>query len=208
MKKNKSLLHETIADISYIAGTHGYYSGNSRTDMQDFILLAKQFEKFHADNETDWNDLKPGDLDYMEAIEKFTKENLRLRKKLDFTPEAADLAWDNIEIEPINEDERHGCSRTDDENPDFYSVYLHQVRGGVQCVADVPTEEHANALRDLIAKAVRNFKDNGYMKLYDNKNLQEEFNKILDKVIAKIDTNNVNHFRVTTLKKQFNDLFI
>lgn len=64
-------LLEAIADISYIAGREGYYSGESRTDIFDFIYWAQMFEQQHA--ETDWED-----TDYILAIEEYTMEKMSL----------------------------------------------------------------------------------------------------------------------------------
>jgi len=71
MKCSNRKLLETVADIAYIAGTKAYYSGDSRSDMDEFIWLAKQFEKLHG--RTDW-----GTNDYIIAIEDYTNEKLTL----------------------------------------------------------------------------------------------------------------------------------
>jgi len=63
-------LPETVADISYIAGYKKYYSGNSRIDISEYIVWAKEFEKIHRN--TDWND-----EDYMLAIEKYANEKIK-----------------------------------------------------------------------------------------------------------------------------------
>ncbi|WP_175908140.1 hypothetical protein [Burkholderia seminalis] len=42
------------------------------------------------------------------------------------------------------------CCEVDDDNPSYFSVYLHCVDGGVACCADLPT--HRKALR--YAKAI------------------------------------------------------
>lgn len=68
---NNKLL-ETIADISYYAGVKGYYSGNSRVDVMNFIFWAQEFENMHR--HTDWdND------DYILAISAYT-ENVILNE--------------------------------------------------------------------------------------------------------------------------------
>ena len=43
---NRKLL-ETVADIAYSAGEAGYFSGDSRADVNEFIHWAKIFEKEH-----------------------------------------------------------------------------------------------------------------------------------------------------------------
>ena len=39
----------------------------------------------------------------------------------------------------------------------FFSVYLHQVSGGVDCVADLPTLELAKQLAELIENACKSY---------------------------------------------------
>jgi hypothetical protein len=68
--KNQKLL-EAIADISYIAGSHNYSSGNSRQDISEFIYWAVQFEKQHS--KTDWDK-----EDYILAIDDFTIGKLKV----------------------------------------------------------------------------------------------------------------------------------
>lgn len=65
---DKKLL-ETIADIAYSAGHKGYYSGNSREDILNFIWWAKEFESYHKD--TDWNN-----NDYLLTIEAYIEAKL------------------------------------------------------------------------------------------------------------------------------------
>lgn len=62
-------LLETVADIAYYAGQIGYYSGNSREDILNFIFWAREFDKFHKD--TNWDT-----SDYMLTIEKYTEDKL------------------------------------------------------------------------------------------------------------------------------------
>jgi hypothetical protein len=67
MDNNK--IFETVADISYIAGYANHYSGNSRFDISEYIVWAKEFERINCN--TDWTD-----EDYMLAIEKFALEKI------------------------------------------------------------------------------------------------------------------------------------
>lgn len=73
MSKGKRLL-ETVAEIAYIAGTKGHYSGDSRRDISDFIAWAMEFETHRREdavgNETYF------DKDYMTAIEEFANKKL------------------------------------------------------------------------------------------------------------------------------------
>lgn len=59
---NEKLL-ETVADIAYIFGEKGYFSGDSRADIQEIIFLAKKFESLNHDWYTD---------DYLTQINKFS----------------------------------------------------------------------------------------------------------------------------------------
>lgn len=66
--ENHKLL-ETIADIAYIAGSKGFFSGNSRSDILEYIYWAKQFEI--ENKNTDWNE-----KDYLLDIGDFTEMKL------------------------------------------------------------------------------------------------------------------------------------
>lgn len=67
-------MHETIVDISYIAGYRRYYSGDSRMDMSNFIFWAKEFEKKNQ-NEV-WEE-----RDYMLEIEAFANQKINESRK-------------------------------------------------------------------------------------------------------------------------------
>ena len=62
--ENQKLL-ETIADFAYISGRDNYFSGDSRTDIQEIIYWAKDFEK--KNEKTNWNN-----ADYISEIEQYT----------------------------------------------------------------------------------------------------------------------------------------
>lgn len=66
---NKKLL-ETVGDICYIAGETKTFSGNSRTDINEFIHWAKEFEKINS--QTDWDQ-----KDYSEEITDFAIEKIK-----------------------------------------------------------------------------------------------------------------------------------
>jgi len=69
---------------------------------------------------------------------------------LKFIPEEAETKWDEIEINPIVEDENGFCEVVNEGEELFWSVYLHQLNGGVKCIADLPTKEDALKLSQLI----------------------------------------------------------
>lgn len=64
-------LFEAIADIAFIAGQKGFFSGDSRTDIGEFIKWAKEFEAIHE--ETNWDE-----IDYIDAVEAFTGAKMRI----------------------------------------------------------------------------------------------------------------------------------
>lgn len=64
-------LFEAIADIAFIAGQKGFFSGDSRTDIAEFIKWAKEFEAIHE--ETNWDE-----IDYVDAVEAFTNAKMRI----------------------------------------------------------------------------------------------------------------------------------
>lgn len=79
-----------------------------------------------------------------------------LPPKLDFTPKAAKDKWDRVEVNAVTYCPEHDCFEVcEDNHPDIYcwSVYLHQIDGGVQCIADLPTEKLALDLGKLIKNA-------------------------------------------------------
>lgn len=61
-------LCEAVADIAFIAGQRGYYSGDSRKDIADFINWAKEFEKINEGVQWGIDDGK----DYIDAVSDFT----------------------------------------------------------------------------------------------------------------------------------------
>lgn len=62
-------LLETIADIAYCAGQKGYFSGNSREDILNFIWWAKEFEKSYKD--ADWDK-----IDYILSVEAYANNKM------------------------------------------------------------------------------------------------------------------------------------
>ena len=71
-------LHETIADVAYMAGVARHYSSDSRADMQTYIQWAREFESTRIMvNGDEQYPLAAGGFDnYMTAIEAFTNAKL------------------------------------------------------------------------------------------------------------------------------------
>lgn len=66
-------LCEAVADIAFVAGENGYYSGDSRRDTADFISWAKEFEQIY--NGHQWGvDESP---DYIDAIAEFSLQKIK-----------------------------------------------------------------------------------------------------------------------------------
>lgn len=66
-------LCEAVADIAYEAGFRRFYSGNSRQDMNDLIIWAKEFEKIWKNKEWGADDTQD---DYMDEITKFANDKM------------------------------------------------------------------------------------------------------------------------------------
>ena len=73
-------LLETLADMAYLAGSHHYYSGDSRADISELIRWANEFERLHR--HTDW-----ADEDYMLAVEAFAEGKLAKAMQQNEPPE-------------------------------------------------------------------------------------------------------------------------
>jgi len=71
---NHLKLLQTVADISYIAGTKKHYSGNSRFDIAEYIYWAKEFEQIHT--HTDWDQ-----EDYLLTIDRYADEKIKQARK-------------------------------------------------------------------------------------------------------------------------------
>jgi len=84
---------------------------------------------------------------------------MEILEKIDFAPNSALDPWDDIEIQPVFCDEDGNCEVCNEGEQTFYSVYLHQVSGGVLCIADLPTLELAQNLASLIKNACGSYLD-------------------------------------------------
>jgi len=84
---------------------------------------------------------------------KLDEEILNFKENSIFIPEAAESYWDDIEIQPVKEIEKGICETIEEVDEDFWSVYLHQLGGGLKCIADVRTKKNAKKLAKLIWNA-------------------------------------------------------
>lgn len=80
MNPKTRALMEAASDIAFIAGRRGYYTGDSREDISNFIQWAIEFENLRK--ESPEGEVTYNDLGYMEAIEKFSLERLGETKRL------------------------------------------------------------------------------------------------------------------------------
>ncbi|MBW6537389.1 MAG: hypothetical protein K0B11_20440 [Mariniphaga sp.] len=71
----------------------------------------------------------------------------------EFIPEAAESYWDDIEIQPVKEIEKGIVETVEEGKEDFWSIYLHQLGGGLKCIADLKTKLEAKKLAKLIWNA-------------------------------------------------------
>jgi len=68
-KEKDIKLLEIVVDFAYIMGRNGYFSGDSRADIQEVIYWAREFEK--KNRNTDWNE-----ADYISEIEKYSEDKI------------------------------------------------------------------------------------------------------------------------------------
>lgn len=68
----------------------------------------------------------------------------------EFYPNQAMTPWNDIEVHPIIEIEKGVCEVIQEGMESFWSVYLHQLGGGVKCIADVRSKIEAEMLAELI----------------------------------------------------------
>jgi len=74
----------------------------------------------------------------------------------------ANTKWDDVHVSgcknfhAIDHDDTW-AEQVDDDQAEFWSVFLHDVNGGVFCVADVPTKKQALLLSHLILSAALSY---------------------------------------------------
>lgn len=73
-------LCEAVADIAYLAGERGCYSGDSRADMRAFIDWAREFEALNSTRDFD------KDGDYISEIEQFAERKMDHHPLAEGTP--------------------------------------------------------------------------------------------------------------------------
>ena len=79
-------------------------------------------------------------------------------KNIEFIPASATTAWDYLEFMPVYEDENGVCEVVDEGEESFWSVYLHQISGGVVCIADLPSKELAALFAETLENATKSRK--------------------------------------------------
>lgn len=80
-----------------------------------------------------------------------------------FYPLAVPEKWDDIEVQPISKDEDGNEEPCNEQDADFYSVFLHNEEG-VSCIADCPTAAEAVIFAGLIGTITLQYSDtNGYL---------------------------------------------
>ena len=67
--------------------------------------------------------------------------------------------YDAVEVHPVSREVRNGkdyFEQCDRDSPDIYywSVFLHLIEGGIECVADCPNEETALFIAEAVEKRI------------------------------------------------------
>jgi hypothetical protein len=74
-----------------------------------------------------------------------------IKKKIpEFFPENAEFYWDYLEILPMKELENEFYEEVEEGQENFWSIYLHQLSGELECLADLKTKEEAVKLKKMI----------------------------------------------------------
>jgi hypothetical protein len=71
-------------------------------------------------------------------------------QRIIFDPKEAETLWNEIEIFPIYEDEDGICDIVNEGNESYWSVFLHQIGGGLRCIANLPSKNEAIKFAQLI----------------------------------------------------------
>lgn len=72
--------------------------------------------------------------------------------------------WDNIEISPVKDDGNGNVEVCEKKEATYWSLYLHDVTGGVICVSDCKTQEDAEKLREFLRLSVLTIQIQNYLK--------------------------------------------
>ncbi len=76
-----------------------------------------------------------------------------------------DTKFDEIEVHPckvVDEDKTNNLTvqaieQCEPEEAEFWSVYVHFVGGGIDCIADCDTKDEADTLAEIIKRIATNF---------------------------------------------------
>jgi len=101
--------------------------------------------------------------------------------KIEFTPLSEGATWDQLEYHPVQEvapDVIEQC--TDNEEPDFWSVYAHLEWGGLECIADLETEADCISFIALVDSLFRN--DTNMVWVVTDPSCNQMFKKIADNI--------------------------
>jgi hypothetical protein len=67
-----------------------------------------------------------------------------------FFPLSEKMQWDDIEVHPVKDFNNGTAEVCEEGEENYWSVYVHNVEGGIICVADVPDKVQGYRLRKLI----------------------------------------------------------
>ena len=66
--------------------------------------------------------------------------------------------WDDIEVHGCRDIDGKGTIEQDDDNPQFFSVYLHYIGAGLEWVSDHKIKEEADRFASMLLSIARNYK--------------------------------------------------
>lgn len=77
----------------------------------------------------------------------------------EFFPTNLTQPFDCLEVHPCMyiDDTKVEVEQCEPSEAHFWSVYVHLVEGGLYCIADCPTEDATNSLKDLIETGIKHY---------------------------------------------------
>lgn len=139
---------QTTKDEKFTAGTWHAHDGQIYPEETGkTIALIPYYDKENEEVEAN--------AQLIASAPTLYRENKRLKEFLVFTPDAAKEQWRELEVHPIWDDGKGNCEPCDEGQESFWSVYVHNISGGMQCIADLPTKELAYKLSELIENLVK-----------------------------------------------------
>lgn len=151
--------HSGIGTTDHFEVFHEYNEAEE-SPLQQVNNRVHELQQLEQDEVVDWHLRSWNIANIIKTSEHYPTE------QVEFFPDAASGCWQDMEVSPVLNNDG-GCEVCDEENAEFWSVYLHQIEGGVQCIADLHTKKQAEQLAELIENAAKHYKVDGESEDFD-----------------------------------------